>query len=391
MKYENESNEIALLLYLSKINPTEEELSTAGNIIHNGEYSPAFLFALMFDHRVALICFRNMKKNNLIGKLPFKFLHILENYTTHVKERNEKVFAKLGPVFEQLNHLEIPYAPLKGTMLLHNTYKDYSLRYSNDVDILVQEKDLSAISSLLEKHDLEQRIFNYDTAKFEPASKQQKIFHRMTTHELLPFLLYDEVNPDFPYLEVDIQFDIFNRAKNLRQYFDHSKLFEQLCDTPTSLGTMTILRPEYNILQLASHLYQDATRLISIKKGKDLELIRFLDIYEFVNQNSQQIDWEYLASEVEQYNVQHILFYALYYTELLLGEFVPVSFMDKIRPLNLDYLDTFGVEEGLSIKWSKSFVKRMFDLKRMEEIRSVDQDAITQTSKYYKGMEKLKG
>lgn len=382
-------NEVKLILKLSKLSPSYDEIEAVKNILIKGDFSPSKFFSNMFEHRVTQIIYWNLVQNKLQGYLHLKWRHVLENYSNYVRKRNEIIYAQMASIFEEFNKLNILFAPLKGTMLLHTTYGDYSLRYGHDIDILVQEKDLSTITTFLLEKGFIQCLFDKETGEMVPATKKQKIFHRMSTHELVPFYLKTDT-PECNYIMLDIQFDIFNRAKNMRQYFDHQKLFESLVPTKSQiLGDITFLKAEYNILQLASHLYQDATRILSIRERKDLELIKFIDLYEYTKRNISNVDWEKFAVEIIEYNLQHILYFSLFYCEQLLGSLIPEEFMRRIKPIDLEYLDSYGVEEEKSIKWEKPFMERMFNPNRVKEINNIDQGLIVESSKYRNSMEEL--
>lgn len=377
------SKEAEALLLMSRLNPTNVEVDLTKEYLKESSFNYTLFVSLAIDHRVSQLVYKNMLDNDIHRFLPVKWRNSIEAFYYFVKRRNEFIFNKIDVIFSDLNSSDIPYASLKGTMLLHDIYVDYGLRLFNDIDILVKENNLSLVTSLLNNLGFEQMIFDKENARLQSVSKKQKIFHRMSTHELIPFYLNIN-NEECRHIEIDIQFDIFNRGKFLKQAFYIKSVFEELNKVRLKSGLMiTVLKPEYNILQLASHLYQDATRILTIREGKDLELIKFVDIYEFVKKHFNNIDWDLLAEVVNKNHINHILYYSLHHTEVLLGSFVPENFMQVIKPNDLKYLDTYGTDENLFIKWEIPFIKRMF---RTDRKQMISVNEVSERSEYYKTM-----
>lgn len=380
--------EIDALIYLSKLNPSNDEIESVKHTFENSEIQVSIFAALAIEHRVAQIIYINMVRFDLIHYLPVKWRDVMKCVYEFVKKKNIHFLSRLEKVFLEMNSKDITYAVIKGAMLINEIYSDYGLRQFNDIDILVMEKDLSSIEKMLVEQGFSQEIYDIKTRTRVLATKKQKIFHRMTTHELLPFRLKTGIS-DLGEITVDIQFDIFNRGKFMKQEYNMKSLFNNLETINVNNACITILNPKYNILQLSSHLYHDAVRIRTIRNGRDLELARFLDLYEYINMKKSKVDWVAFSDELNKSNINHIVFYSLYFTELLYGEFLPDGFLKDIMPTNTDYLDTYGLDEGLLIKWEIPFPKRMFLFNRSNVVKNINIDGKSQFNTYHEGINRL--
>lgn len=377
----NKTIEIELILTLSKLTVSDEEIIKVKNMLELRKLDFDKLVSMLFLHRTSMTFYKNLKKFNLTSYFPNKLVGLLSVMYLGNKMRNTYYYEQTVKIFNAFYSEGIKCIPMKGTILNHQIYKDYGLRYSGDMDILIQDKNLSKVTSILNEHGFVQGYIK--NGSIDPATKELKMFHRLSTHELVPFLL--ETNEEVcEFIEFDVQFDIFNRAKNMRVNYN----LEQLFDTAIEIDIINeqakcySLKPEYNVLQLSSHLYQDATRIQGIKERKDQELIKYVDVYEYINQFKHEMDWATFAEELVTNQVNHIVYYTLYHTEILFGQFIDPAFMDSIKPDNLSYLDIFGVEEDTKHNWEIPFLERFFNSNRINELEKLDDSHMVESEKY---------
>ncbi|GFN32226.1 nucleotidyltransferase family protein [Paenibacillus xylaniclasticus] len=372
------NKEARTVLLLCKVEPSEYEIEEANLLLGAPDFHFIQFLAYLMEHKVTMIVYRNLLAHSLHRHIPPKYMHMIDLFASGMEERNQVLDDQLMPLFRLIQDRGITALLLKGAVLRHTVYPSPGLRFSNDTDLLVQEKDLQSICKLLVELGFIQGFFSYKTG-VEPAKRQEVITKRMVTHEVVPFL--KEVHhPMCKVVQVDINFDIFNRAKRMRTGFDTAALFESVIPSSSVLAS---LRHEYNILQLSSHLYQDAAMVQGIRAHKDMELIKYVDIYEYIRKFGSSIDWDWLRSEIVQAGLQSVVFYALYHMEYLLGSIVPASFMNSIAPDDKAYLDYYGVEEEKPIRWKKTFLERMFDSRRKLELLDVDKKELSESSKYF--------
>ncbi|HDX9688668.1 TPA: nucleotidyltransferase family protein [Bacillus thuringiensis] len=356
-----------IILKLAKLNPKKTDVEWCRYVFENKYISSRKLFNLMVEHKVVLLVYNNMLTNGLNTYLFQKWRNILNVIFDGNQLRNKFVNKNVSELLSQFYDNGIYCAPLKGSMLNQTIYRNYNVRTSNDVDLLVEEKNLGKVTEILKDNDFIQGELK--DGKIKEASRKQKLLSRMSSHELVPFIKKTE-HSFCEYLIIDVQFQIFSQEKNLQIPFEIEKLFQKL--VPLELeehkSKFFLLKPEYYLIQLASHLYQDAVLIQSIISEKDIELMKYVDIYEFISYYKDILDWCFLEREVKQSNISEIMYYTLYHTEELFGNFVPKNFMAAIKPKKLDFLNKYGIEKQETFYWEKPFIDRVFDLNRRDEL-----------------------
>ncbi|TNJ64367.1 nucleotidyltransferase family protein [Paenibacillus hemerocallicola] len=375
-----------LILKLIKLDMTDEEVEECRRLMSEGAVDWGRMIHLAVMHKVTMIMYRNVIEKNIFN-VEGKWKNILNTYLAGNRIRNEMIYRHIYPVLSELSEIDVTCILLKGALLNHTLYDDFGLRHSNDVDLLVSEDALTVTEKIFEKHGFIQGQINWETRKLEPATRKQKAFQRMSTHELMPFIL--EKNESFcKFVEVDVHFDIFSRAKRMRANFPIAELFKS-AKKITINGNIECysLKPEYNLMQLASHLYQDATMIQSISRGKDIELIKFVDLNEFIRRNIHEINWGVFAEQLVEFRINPIVYYAIYYTEQIFGELVPRSFMNSICPPDQEYLNMFAFEEEHQHVWQQPFFERMFNFDRKEALKDIKKD---ESLKYISILKELK-
>ncbi|WP_068776139.1 nucleotidyltransferase family protein [Paenibacillus sp. FJAT-26967] len=375
------------VLLLGSITVTDENLERARTFFAVKNFDHAVWISYLLDHKLALITFWNIKKYKLEGLIPGKWRHILDLYFQSNQYRNERMMEELSSVLEALYNADVRCVLLKGSMLRYTVYPDIGLRYSNDIDLLIPENDLTKAAEIISSLQFIQGHYKLDEKIIVPASRQQIMLKRMTTHELVPFL--KEIKKPFcEFIELDVHFDIFSRSKNLQHAFPIKELFENA--ELRFIGEQHVpcytLSPTHNLLQLASHAYQDAALMQGILNRKDNELIKYVDIYESVLLNKGSIDWVQFAADLLEGQVNHVFYYVAYHVELLFGEIFPASFMEAIRPERLDYLNQYAQEEAEPVQWKTSFMERLFDRSRIDEVFQVfqvDRERFAESNKFF--------
>lgn len=372
-----------LLLILGKMTVTDHEVAEAEEIINNPNFAIEQFFRLMFEHRVATFVYHNLVRFNLKHKISRKYRHVLDIYVHNVAERYSELNKIIEQLFEFFQKANVSPVVLKGTMLNETLYKEFGPRYCNDIDLLVKENELDHVCNILKSTGFTQGFYVSKDDRIVPATRKQEIFQKMTTHEVVGFLKRLS-NPVYGVVSVDVQFDIFSRSKNMRRYVDLGHLFDHLECVETGAGvSLNTLKAEHNILQLAAHIYSDAVRIPDILSGKDGELYKYTDLYEFVIAKRDQVDWIAFASQLVDMGISDIVYFACHHTEQLFGQFVPSELMTMIKPEKLDILNQYGFEEEKHFTWELSFPDRFFrpDIRRQEVLRLSDLD-IKESKKY---------
>lgn len=383
----NMAIEEQLILKLSKLNLCESDIKEATIALTESQINWGNFYDFIINHKIGSLIYRNFCKYGFpINK---RWSHVLEVYTVGNRLRNKHRYDTVTPVLNDLYDSGIKCIALKGAILNHTLYDDYGLRQSNDFDVLIQEKDISRTVEIMNKYGFIQSSKGTRSNKLEPASRREKAFYRMSTHEIVPLILESD-NPFNKFIEIDVQFDIFSHAKNMRVDFPIKNLFDSAEELEINQGRIKCftLKPEYNLLQLCSHIYQDNTMIQNIVKSKDHILRDFIDVHEFILKNINEINWEYFSTEICKYHLNDIVYFVIHHVHEIFGKILPKSFIEKIRPNDVSYLNMYGFEETTRYNWKKPFLNRLFDLNRKNEMNEIDPSNLIESNKFheiYKG------
>ena len=241
--------------------------------------SPAVLGHLFF-HRMQGVAYGMLRKNGLLGKVNREFRNSLSSAYEQNVQKNES-FRKCVVMLSQiLSPCDRKVAMLKGAYLCAHYPDGY--RTSNDVDLLVLPKDVTAIGNLLFSHGFRQG--NIRDGVFIPATRQEIIESKMMRGETVPYI--KEVNlPFMKYFEVDINFSL--DYKNSRGDVLADMLSNVYIKNEKELS-IPIPEDEDFFLHLCAHLYKEATTLPWIEMHRDMTLYKYCDIYLLLSEMSDE-------------------------------------------------------------------------------------------------------
>ena len=133
-----------------------------------------------------------------------------------------------------LEKSHVNYAFLKGSVLQDRNFQQLSNEYfssrrypqhykiykqgernSNDIDILVSQKNLFKIGEVLRGLGFQQGRYDYKSGKFIAFSRQEILTRRMNRGETAPYVLVTG-DPLLPFVEVDLNFSLDIDSQNLK-------------------------------------------------------------------------------------------------------------------------------------------------------------------------------
>jgi acyl carrier protein len=256
----------------------------------------------------------------------------------------------------------------KGSYLAQHVYPDPAMRYMEDMDLYVAEHDLAGMTEVMEQLGYRQGGDSRNRRTVEPVDRETALFWRLNVSALPPFLRPTS-DPYVDMFSVDVRRDLMEPASGKSiPAGDFVVRARQV-----SLAGEDAWAPSHEdmLIDLGVHLYREATTLSSIRSGKDLCLIRFLDITQWYLREAADMDVELLLSLVDKYGVASELYYALHFTDLLYPGVLEPQLLERLRPASLDYLDAYGELDGQPALWSRTFQDRVFDVNRVDEVSAL--------------------
>ncbi len=248
-------------------------------LLEEGAATPELLGHLFFN-RVAGIAYGVLEQTELLNCVNREFRNSLMG-SWHLNERFlADYIGCLKYLSLQLNACEVPYALLKGAYLCGKYPVGY--RASNDIDVLIDPKDVGRASAKLKLAGFKQGYLQ--NGKFVEATRQQVIESKMMRGETVPFIKEIKL-PYIKFLEVDLNFSLDYKNG------DGQALRAMLRNTQSvTVGNATIrtLSSIDFFLHLCAHLYKEATTISWVQMKRDMTFYKFCDLYMLLYEMSEE-------------------------------------------------------------------------------------------------------
>ncbi len=274
--------------------------------------------------------YNNLKKQNIV--IPQSAERKLNEILRKNKYRNVIMRDYIQELSDELRVKGIRYAFLKGSVLSNinfqfgeravtcmtknetirekyiqqatKSFYEDGERISNDIDILVSQKDISLLENLLKKMGFKQGYYDWNAEKTVELSRKEIISRRMNRGETAPFI--KEINNQIlPFIEVDINFSLgYAPASNKNMLTD---IFENAINySGKIIGGLKSLMADDFFLHLILHQYKESVLYSMVMRNKDSELYKYLDLYLFIKRG--YIDIFSLYTKVKKYGIEEAVY-----------------------------------------------------------------------------------
>lgn len=356
-------NENLLVLELCKfVRPDKAKIEgLMGQAIH----WPYVLGQLLF-HRMGGVAYYTLRQCGLLGRVNREVRNSLKTAYDSGVTKSESLKAAMDELTGILQDVE--YALLKGAYLV--SQYPAGLRTSNDLDILINQKDISKLEGLLKAAGFAQG--NIRNGAFIPASRAEILSSRMNRGETVPFIKRMDL-PGMEFLELDINFSLDFKA---RQETDAVaallKNTKPLIETGN--GNLLTLSPADFLIHLCCHLYKEAVVYAWVEMERDLSLYKFADIYLLLNAWTDPALYAELTARVQRYGLKRECYYALLRTKELFVIESPA--LDKllidICPASTVYLtEIIRPDQNKTYRYEGAFTDWLFTSGRKEYLHEV--------------------
>jgi hypothetical protein len=280
------------------------------------------------------------------------------------RHRNQRLFDEAASLFCALNRDGIRYAIRKGPALCARVYDDAGIRPMSDVDILIEPDQLDEVSAILTDHGYAQGTIAANGRTVTPFQRETRVFWSMHLTNALPFLKPSS-DPHVGSYAIDLCLNLLQ--KRSAGSIDTASVLKRATRARICGEDAYALHPVDNMLDLCLHLYKEATSYLSIQRGRDLSLMRFIDVAESarlmtVDERAALVDASHSAGTLNE------IYYALYHTAILYPSAIDDSILSQLKPEDVTYLDQYGSLEGRVQRWRRPFLQRLFDPKRSSEL-----------------------
>ena len=353
------------IILLSKDSLFEKEIFDLNVILSCQNRWDDFLELLSF-HKLLARSYLHIVQNNMYGVLPRYVYQILQNQYNLARYRYSMTINMICSMFDVINKSGISYCTIKGFTLMKDGFP-HTIRESRDVDILIHKKDYHLIDEVLKSFGCVQGEYNFKTKEIK-KSRYQEIAYLIDTHQVLPYCLLTG-DPLFPFIKIDVQFE-YNLQKRMNYSIDYDEVIERRIKNIDDEINAYILDPFDNFLMLCTHLYGEAVIFSEICKGKDLQLSKIADIFQWLQKYAKNYCWGTKVKTILEYNMQIPVAYSMYLVYIVYNIEIAKSILDKLHIVDYSFVDYYYNESNELTRWDKPVLERMFCTTRPQKQRS---------------------
>lgn len=209
--------------------------------------------ALLVSEKLEGYFFKIISENTIIEKIPKQVRKILYISYKYNQVKNEIYLKEFENIRQKLLENDVQVFSYKGLFLITDIYKDYGVRYMEDIDILSSETDYNVIRCLLKDYNYQLLSINDSDITchtFDEIIYSCLFVKRNSEKEIVPFVKLD-ISP------ISIVFNDIEISK----YFNSTNLL-----------------PEYIFVLLCKSFYDDACEKSKVPSPEDGTLIKLIDI-----------------------------------------------------------------------------------------------------------------
>ena len=361
-KIKNYEQELFFLLIVDRDNS-----EAINKILETKKVDYYSLLGFLCFNRLAGLAYSNVRKYGYYIQNE-QFVFALENMYNAQKLRNEMLKEEICKINEVCRKKEIPFALLKGSILNTIIYGE-GQRTSNDVDILINSKDITRLAEAVKTIGYIQGEYDIKTSKIIIPSRKEIIYRRMNWGEAYPFV--KTFNSSLKYLEIDINFSISwvpEDGTTVQEMLERTKLYGE--------NNLSSLSLEDFFIHLLMHLYKELILYVCVEAMGDLEFYKFVDIVKFLKVYSKNLDKKKLMDKVRKFRLCNQIYTALVYVNELLGRYEDILILDVlIKEMSIKGMviedSIIEPEKGKKYIYEGDIVDRLFDTDRVSKLREI--------------------
>ena len=318
-----------------------EDIISSVRLLAKGGKPKTDISSLLYEHKCFYLLSKTDKAHEYKAEMMMNQICISERYKV------------CRSIFEAFEANEIPYAVIKGAVLSKSAYGAVNLRKSGDIDLLISRKNIDTVKKImLDDGFVQGRVTDNG---IEPFSRRELLFQSAASHQAAPFIKKG-LNPLCPYVNVDINMDIFWGESERKADMDLLLTYtenEEICGS-----RIRKLTAEMEFISLCLHHYKDMNSIYLLSQGS-LKLFLFCDIYFYLRNN--KLDRNRLQALCEKLAVSEYVYYCVFYAneifqDDLLNGYLTALDTEKAR----ETLNTFGLAEDEIKTWNIGFFERLF-------------------------------
>lgn len=250
-----------------------------------------YIVETAINEGVAGVLFHNLKKSNIVDGIPFESYQQLQRFYNANLAGNMFVLGELKSILKGFKEEKIPFIVLKGIALAEHIYPGIAMRGMGDVDILVRKDNLFIVDDFLSAIGYSPRDSSLSEAMNNPVGYLASLDYRKDGPSSLSLHIHWHlVNTSVP-------------AYMFAPEMDMDRIWEMASVVRVADVESRILSPDHQIIYLCEH---------ALRIGHSFDrLILVCDIFQAIRTYEKHIDWEFITTECQDFNLSRLVYFAL--------------------------------------------------------------------------------
>lgn len=357
INYEIFTTEQKLLLLTSRLTFTVEEKKLIDDILtkHSINWFEFIKFALY--HKTVTLCFHNLERYFSSVSIPKYILDIIPCISLGIKYRNTLFQQEAKNIRIELKKSNVCTIPVKGVLLIPNMYKDFGIRYSGDIDFLIKYEDINLVEKTTASLGYTKGFFDIETNTIKLIPRAEDIKWKVGMSNLYPFRKISG-NEYFPFFKLDFRYALDDSLSK--------EPINEIINTAIEIGKS---KEAHIFTHLCTHFYDEAKHSISIFNSKDLNLIKFCDIREYILQFMNQESINECVSFAKKHGLQKQIYFTVFLLKMVYNDGFEDNILNKLEIIDTDFINRFGENEKSSNSiFQKDFYERLFSCNNADEL-----------------------
>lgn len=350
-----------LICLLSRINLNENEKKEISHLLEQ-KISWTYIFDVTLKNKCHLLVFENLKKFEIESDEYSKYSQIVRCMSFYNFYNLKSKYEELNIFLEKLPK-EIKVVPVKGAHLIKNMYKSFYIRATNDFDFLFKKEDLPTIKNILNNLGYYQGDYDSKTNTIIPFNAKKRILYNTKMYNLLPYIKI--VNNDA------LKINLFDFSHSLD--FDlKNNIVEEMIDVAYFDNGVWKLKPAHFFIHMCCYHYREGSHASWILIGKDLNIIKFCDVREYVVNCMKHDDILEAINFAKKHNLQKAVYFTIYFVKEIYNTGFEDEILNSLDISDESFLYEYGENEYDEVKTrKKDFWTSLFDRNNKDEIQEL--------------------
>lgn len=311
-------------------------------------------------NKVLSLVYHNLKRLNLADFVPRHYTILLEDNFSCNYMRNENKLLELQKIQKIAIQKKVAFAPVKGGYLIDNVYSNRRIRITNDIDVLIRRSDIKKIDDIMKECGYEYGEYDPQNNKIVSPDRNKLMLYKTKMYDLLPYI---KLNADI--IDKKVMFD-FSFALDFS--LDTRPVDEMLDMAEITEQTM-VLQPEHFLIHMCCHHYREASNVAWILLGKDLNLIKFCDVREYILQKMDSYSISQAIEFAKKYKLEKAMYFTIYFVREIYHDGYETNILNSLDIEDESFLYQFGEKDYEELQTrKKDFWTSLFSMENTDEI-----------------------